>query len=160
MAKGIDSRPRYFEFFGFYHWKNNITQWFNIISSPMRIPLMDFDWSKLRVKHFETTLVLKLKMIFLNKFSCMLQIYYILGYFLFWRSLAWYQHEQIPNRAGSQRLLSFTLLFAQYSASQRCSLPSSTQIMISQCAQGWCSGFCYKTNHCLFIKGYIASPLT
>jgi hypothetical protein len=39
-------------------------------------------------------------------------------------------------------------------------LPSSTQIMISQCAQGWCSGFCYKTNHCLFIKGYIASPLT
>ena len=41
----------------------------------MRIPLVDFDWSELRVEHLETMLVLKLQMVLLYKFSCMFQIY-------------------------------------------------------------------------------------
>ena len=41
----------------------------------MGISLVDFDRSELRVKHLETTLVLRPPLILLNIFSCMLQIY-------------------------------------------------------------------------------------
>ena len=41
----------------------------------MRIPLVDFDGSELRVEHLETMLVLKLQNVLQYKFSCIFQIY-------------------------------------------------------------------------------------